>query len=69
MKSVSFEQTKIVLSFWERTIHPVEGEKCELKKRYYNDENRMKEFIQKLVNSGRDVFSIEYKVIYKVEVV
>lgn len=69
MKSISYEQTKVVLSFWERTTHPVEGEKCEFKKRYYNDENKMKEFVKKLMNSGRDVFAVEYKIIYKVEAV
>lgn len=68
MKTIFLEKHRVVLSFWERTIHPIEGEKCEFKKRYYHDENKATEFLEKLVNSGRDVFAIDYKIIYKVEV-
>ena len=68
MAQVNYRKPKVVLFFKERIIDPLEGEKIINQKRLYPNEERVKIFIEKLANSGRDVSDIGYKIIHKAEV-
>ena len=68
LKKPVFQKFRTIVSFWENTIHPVDGPMGSFQKRYYSSESKAREFVKNLVNSGRNVTAIELKIIYKVEV-
>lgn len=68
LKKPVFQKFRTIVSFWENTVHPVDGPTGSFQKRYYSSENKAREFVNSLVNSGRNVTAIELKIIYKVEV-
>lgn len=68
MAQVNYKKPKVILFFKERITDPLEGEKIITQKRLYPNEDRVKLFIEKLANSGRDVWDIGYKIIHKAEV-
>lgn len=66
--SITYRKPKVILFFKERITDPLEGEKIINQKRLYPNEERVQIFIEKLINSGRDVWDIGYKIIRKAEV-
>lgn len=68
MNTPTYIREAVIVSFWETITHPINGEEMQFKKRYYPNEKKAKEFVEKLVNSGRRVQAIQLKTNYRIEV-
>lgn len=68
MNTPTYIREAVIVSFWETITSPYAPDEMVFKKRYYTKEDKAREFIEKLANSGRRVQAIQLKINYRIEI-